>query len=36
MVEVENYIYFIAGSGGHFFLMRELKLDMSRDSLNEF
>ena len=36
MVEVENYIYFIAGSCGHFFLMRELKLDMSRDSLNEF
>ena len=36
MVKVENYIFFIIGSGGHFFLMRELKLDMTRDSLNEF
>ena len=36
MVKIKNYIYFIRGAGGHYFLNRELNIKMSCDHLNEY
>jgi hypothetical protein len=36
MVKIKNYIYFIRGAGGHYFLERELNIKMKCDSLNEY